>query len=69
MVNKSIKAFLVTFSVLTGTLAVLCLGILFRIIGAGLGLSGNESIAILFASIFLLSYIVVGVIERTNNET
>lgn len=69
MINKSIKALLVTFSVFTGTFVIIFLGIIFKMIGTGLGLSGNESITILFASIFLLSYIVVGIVERTNNES
>jgi len=69
MVNKSIKAFLVTCSVFTGTLAVLFLGILFRMIGEALGLSGNESITILFTTIFLVSYIGISMVERATNES
>ena len=69
MVNKSIKALLITCSVLFGTLMVLFFGILLRILGEALGFNNGESLTVLFAGIFLLSYIGVDLVERTCNES
>ena len=38
-------------------------------IGEALGLSGNESITILFTTIFLVSYIGISMVERATNES